>query len=117
MLTPFLTRAERFQNFQELAAQIKKGEEPMHVLTRLFNGFTAEFSKAEAEIQRIHQSNNALAQELADLRAVQLQVSFEIHPKGECQMLKSLSALPLPIPPAQCCRCALESKLAESQKQ
>ena len=77
MAAIFMTRGERIQRFQELLKDMKNGQAPEHVLTRLFNGFTAELSKAEAEIQRLRQSASALTKELADLNAIALQVSSE----------------------------------------
>ena len=118
MATIFMTRGERFQQFQELLKEVKNGQEPEKILARLYNGFTAEFSKAEAEIQRLRQSTSVLTKELADLNAIALQVGSEPHPKVRSHKAeKSLSGLPQPKLPAQCCKYALGSKLAESRKQ
>jgi len=60
-----LTRDERFQNFQSLIADLKNdGAIPAQILTRLYNGFTSEFTKAEAEIKRLHDANRILTDEM-----------------------------------------------------
>jgi predicted metalloprotease len=84
MSAPFLSREDRFQRFLQLTKRIREGgedNEPENILHLLYNGMNSEIFKAEAEIRRMRESNSAMARELAELRAAQLQVSFEIHPK------------------------------------
>jgi hypothetical protein len=69
-----LTRDERFQNFQSLIADLKNdGAIPAQILTRLYNGFTSEFTKAEAEIKRLHDANRILTDEMHTLRAAAIE--------------------------------------------
>ena len=79
MSAPFLSREDRFQRFLQLTKRIREGgedNEPENMLHLLYNGMNSEIFKAEAEIQRMRESNSAMARELAELRAAQLQVSF-----------------------------------------
>jgi len=60
MSAPFLSRSDRFQRFQQLARRIREGGEdndPENMLTLLYNGMNSEIFKAEAEIQRMRESN------------------------------------------------------------
>lgn len=69
-----LTRAERFQIFQGLIAELKEPEaDPAKILTRLYNGCTVEFTKAEGERTRLHEANSALSEEICILKATAIE--------------------------------------------
>ncbi len=67
---PRKTRAERFKSYSDLAAELNNNPNanPAQILTRLFNGFTNEFSKAEMEILELESANAQLQQNLETIR-------------------------------------------------
>ena len=73
-MASFLNRAARFEKFQSIMQELQNPQKPQsqsnpaQLLTRLYNGFTSEFSKAEAEITRLRNANDALAEEIALLK-------------------------------------------------
>lgn len=69
MAAPMKTRAERFELFQRLIAEMQRGEAPpATILTRLYNGFTTELSLAEAEMARLRKAADVLREELEPLK-------------------------------------------------
>lgn len=70
-----LTRAQRFQQYTQLAEELKDGAEAPLILTRLYNGLTTELSKAEAEIKNLRDALSTATAELATMKAMAIQVS------------------------------------------
>lgn len=69
-----LTRAARFESFQNLMQELKTKASPPAILTRLYNGLTAEISKAEAELKQQQNMISDLTSELAKATAAALEV-------------------------------------------